>query len=182
MSEHYFDYVDNNPANMVDPTGEIGACAPGVDCDELAEKIQEQVNLLKRKGDEICNDPLNLQNGHRELSNPLILPNGENKGSVEGHRMAYQNQKKKLRELMYKWDMYCNDGSDDDPFGARGISSFPAPYPRPKLGNQHNMSQVVESGGKAAGAGAVAYVVYRVLRMMLSIFAPPTAIPNALIP
>ncbi|HXT99775.1 MAG TPA: RHS repeat-associated core domain-containing protein, partial [Polyangia bacterium] len=131
------------------------------DCEDLLNKIQDRRNLLAKRAQELREDKKNL---------PL-----KGKMSIEGHQHQFEGWQTNLRDLLDEWNTRgCGGGLPAD---AWEYATMPAPSPAPKT-----ESNTVRNG-ILAGAGA--YAVYRVLRMVPSIVIPPfwPSIPaNALAP
>lgn len=148
------------------PSRSAGKKAKKMDCGELAEKIRELIDKEKkgRAG------PKGLKQRYRDYQ-----------GDDLTHGQAYLDQQRSLQAYLNE---FRSKGCGDPPDGALEWSTKPlparAPTPAPSSGSSaSSWAQKLA----VAGAGATAlYVGYRVLRLLPSLFAPPTLIPNLLIP
>jgi hypothetical protein len=144
----------------------VAACTEPPDpCDEILQQILEFMQNLQKRYWDLRNDVLNL---------PQSGPD-----SIEGHQHQFEGRQEGLRNRL---NDYNTDNCGPPPEGAWDWATKEAPSPDPKP-----TSDATRTAEAAAGAGAavgVGYVIYRIIRMIPSLFPPlwPTIPENALIP
>jgi hypothetical protein len=145
------------------------------ECEDLLKKIQSRVNELKKRLQDLVEDKMGL---------PLT-----GKMSIQGHQQQFENKQESLKNLLQQWD--TNSCGDGKPVEAWKWATRPTPAPAPKSNTTKMKAEpkgrtsedhVVDGllvGGAALGTG---YVIYRVVRMIPSLFVPVTIPVNALAP
>jgi hypothetical protein len=97
--------------------------------------------------------------------------------SIESHDLQFTQRQLHLQRLLTEWDM-AGCGAPNGRFLTQAYSLqsiAPARYGPPA----YDASGLPEA---IVGGSLVLYIVYRVVRMLLSVAFPPSTIPNALIP
>jgi hypothetical protein len=138
------------------------------ECEDLLTKVVERVAELTKRFNDLLEDKRGLpQKG------PM---------SIEGHQDQFRGKQKNLTRLVDQWNNnHCGPGL---PVEVEEWQTVPTPSPRPKpvpptpIIDAQTAQRVAETGA-IVSAG---YVLYRVVRMIPSLFAPPTIIPNLVIP
>ena len=114
-----YGYGNNNPLTYGDPGGLSSggpACGPG--CESLASKIQDIVNEIKKRKQDILDDKLNLP-----ADGPM---------SIAGHQQKFSERQTTLRRFLDEWNtLGCGHGSPA-PANAYRWAYEPVPSPLPK--------------------------------------------------
>ena len=176
-------YVANNPINYVDPSGADPATSdddssstpvlvlPQVprSCDEIARDIQGCVDELNKRIRDYEADQLLLRFGPTETRFGLT--------SLETHDVQFSGWQNRLNRLLIEWDR-TGCGAPNGRFSTEAYALKDMAPPR-YVGPAYDPSGWPEA---IAAGGVVAYLAYRVARLVLSAPVPPTVVPNLLLP
>jgi Domain of unknown function (DUF4157) len=149
---------------------QVTATPPGPklpDCKNLLGQIKQAVAELISRAADLVSDPLGLQWHNWSKSNPKIMPDGTNLGSVEGHQEQYEGWRNRLRNRVSDWDDDdCNSTGLRVPDDARQLVFKPAPVPIPRAEpgtgpkpweppGAHRVATLAKGAAIGAGAGLV---------------------------
>lgn len=154
-------------------SGAVPCCEPPDPCKKLLEEIQEFLDNLKKRAAE-----LRANTGNLPLTKPSTPHPRYGTRSIEGERHQFQGRQEGLRKRLN--DYNSKGCGPPPPPEAWRFATMDAPEaaPRPEPAPD-NTARNVAAAGATVGLG---YIAYRVIRLLPSLLAPPTLIPNLAIP
>ncbi len=157
-------------------SGALPCCGPPDPCQTLLQEIQEFLNELKRRAAQ-----LRANEGNLPLTRPATPHPRYQYRSIAGERQQFRDTQRGLRNRLTEYnDRGCGPPPPSDAWRFATMETpQAAPRPDPQPQPQDNTVRNVAVAGAGVGVG---YVVYRIIRLIPSIFAPPTLIPNLAIP
>jgi len=156
--------------------GALPCCGPPDPCQTLLQEIMEFLaNLIKREGD------LRANVGNLPEHTPTTPHPRYGTRSLDGERHQFEGRQQGLRRRLTQYnDRGCGPPYPPHEAWRYAYMDVPQQDPRPAPPVvDPNAARTVATGAAAVGAG---YVIYRIIRLIPSIFAPPTLIPNLAIP
>jgi hypothetical protein len=130
-------------------------------CGDLRTNIQGHIRTIGEKFRNLVTDPMNMQHGM-----------GQNYGTVATHQSFYRGLLTGYDNMVDQWR---RDGCPGDPPGLpsayRSVPS-PAPKPAPPPGSSFDPFSALAPVAGGAAAGAAGYLIYRVVRLVPSLFPP----------
>ena len=158
-------------------------CPPPNDlCAAILKKILELINRDKR-----ANGGGGTHGLKHRFPEQINGRNGPGTTSWQNHENQIKGQQRGLEKQLKKYE---RNGCGDPPPGAWEWATRPVPkpsewrQPAPVPTDPIVSRETLETGAKVAGGIGLAYVTYRVVRMLPSLFPPlwPTIPANAAIP
>ncbi len=147
-------------------------------CQCLADKIADLLNNVTTHK--------NGTKGLKQLFAEQVQKGGSGPGTNvwNVHDQKFRTQQNTLRAHLDEFDAQGCGGGTPIPSDARAWASRPAPTADDWQAHQYQGVTGSVAGDVAAGAGAVGagYLIYRGIRLIPSIFFPPSFIPNLAIP
>jgi hypothetical protein len=153
----------------------VAACTgPPDPCDELLQEILEFMQNLQQRYWDLRNDIGNLPQTRPDQPDPRY-----GFRSIEGEQHQFKGRQEGLRNRL---NDYNTDNCGPPPQDAWdwATKEVPSSDPKPPAGDA---KRVAEAAGAGAAVG-VGYVIYRIVRMIPSLFPPlwPTIPENVAIP
>lgn len=154
-------------------SGALPCCGPPDPCQSLLQQIQEFLDELKRRAAQ-----LRANEGNLPATRPATPHPRYQYRSIAGERQQFQDTQRGLRNRLNDYNgRGCGPPPPADAWRYATMET-PQAAPRPEP-TQDNTARNVAIAGAGVGVG---YVVYRIIRLIPSLFAPPTLIPNLAIP
>lgn len=155
-------------------TAGVAPCGPPDPCDDLKQQILEFIAELTRRYWDLRNNVGNLPQSKPATPDPRY-----GSRSIDGERQQFGDQQRGLRNRLNDWN---TNGCGPPPAEAWDWATKEVPVADPKPGI--DTKKVAEGAAEAGAAIGVGYVIYRVVRMIPSLFPPLwwTIPENAVIP
>ena len=152
--------------------GALPCCEPPDPCKTLLEEIMEFLDNLKKRASE-----LRANEGNLPLTKPSTPHPRYGLRSIEGEQHQFRGRQEGLRKRLNEYN--SKGCGPPPPQEAWRFATMEVPQAAPKPVVDPNTARNVATGAAAVGAG---YVIYRIIRLIPSLLAPPTLIPNLAIP
>jgi hypothetical protein len=159
-------------------TTSLSCTEPPDPCDELLQQILEFMQNIQKRYWDLKNDIGNLP-----LTKPAQPDPRYGDRSIEGEQHQYNGRQQGLRNRL---NDFSTEGCGDPPRDAWDWATRPVPEadPKPVATPPVDAKRVAEAAAGTGAAVGAGYVIYRIIRMIPSLFPPlwPTIPENAVIP